>query len=66
MKTLIALCVLLAGCAAPVVWQRADQTDEALYRETAQCRFESAGAGMATEYLYRMCMHGKGWHEATH
>lgn len=65
MKYTLLLCALLTGCATVYdkQWSRDGGTPDLLYRETAQCKFDAAGNGGLTSYLYVQCMQGKGWHE---
>lgn len=59
----VALCVLLAACAAPSKWSRDGATDRDFRMELAQCRVVAATVpdpiiGLAT---VNNCLIGKGW-----
>lgn len=59
----LAATMLLGGCATVYdkPWTRPGATEDQLFAEKSQCKFDSAGNGMTTAYLFVQCMQGKGW-----
>ncbi|TAM17607.1 MAG: hypothetical protein EPN62_19910 [Candidimonas sp.] len=67
-RTLIIIAVsLLAGCAAPMVWNKDGATQQDFYMESGQCKaqaFSIAGAPiMQIAIVYNSCMEGHGWYK---